>query len=852
MAFTLLLALALPALAAAQEPVGTKTSILSSGTSQKPVMTKEPPPAVDPTTLAVGEWVVTLNQAGCVPWIQVVAGWVNTIAVPSGGRADCLQTLEGKKRTLHGNPAEVLDQRMMFRADTILYDGDTEDLHAEGHVYYYNFDRNEKIWCNKVDYHTEKGKEYGTFYQVVGETMPKIVTHPKQGILYAPTAPFHFEGEWAERVGDKYILHNGWVTNCTVPKPWWRLVGPKFDIIPRGRAKAYDSVFYLAGVPILFLPWFYHPLDRQPGRSGFLLPVPGHNSLRGFYLGGGYYWHINRSYDLTYETQIFDSGIISNHAEIRGKPVAGTTFDLVLFGSANNRLAEQSPSGVTAFGVAKSNLGDGWTAGGTLNYTTTLLFRQDWSQSYNETVGSEIDSSGFVERSWSTYAFDVVVSRTQVFTNVEQEITNSTTGKTSLTPADAVTIHKLPELNLTSRDHSILDNLPVWYSFDGSAGLMSRYEPFFDSAGTDVVDKFQTNFFTGRVHFAPHLTTAFSLGPVHFVPSIGIDETFYSESQTPFDTYYHTVATNLVRSARDFSITMILPSLEKIYGKKTFLGDKVKHVIEPRATYNYVTGIGTDFDRFIRFDDTDILANTSDLDISLANRIFAKRGDTVTEIFSWEIEQKRYFDPTFGGALISGQANVFAATADITGYSFLVNPRSTSPVVSTLRMTPISGLSFQWQMDYDHRLHEIVDSAFSVDYTWKKYYHFSAGNNEVHNNPLFNTSINSYGPTAPILTPDANQFRWRVWMGDTNKRGWNAGLDSIYDYRQGELLWTTAQVTYNTDCCGLSVQYRRIYRAPTISNGVVTSQPQDNSFAVAFSVANIGQFGTLRKQDRLF
>ncbi len=223
-------------------------------------------------------------------------------------------------------------------------------------------------------------------------------------------------------------------------------------------------------------------------------------------------------------------------------------------------------------------------------------------------------------------------------------------------------------------------------------------------------------------------------------------------------------------------------------------------MIEPRATYNYVTGIGTQFDRFIRFDDTDILSNTSELDISIANRILAKRGDNVSEIFSWELEQKRYFDPTFGGALVPGQANVFASTVDLSGYAFLVNPRSTSPVVSTLRLTPINGLSVQWQTDYDHRLHSIVNSAFSVDYTWKKYYHVSGGNSEVH--------------SSPILTPAANQFRGRVWMGDTNKRGLNAGLDSIYDYQQGRMLWATAQVTYNTSCCGLSVQYRRIYRGP--------------------------------------
>src|ERR1019366_9058647 len=164
---------------------------------------------------------------------------------------------------------------------------------------------------------TEKGNEHGKFYQVIGETQPRITTKP--GFLTSK-APFHFEGEWAERDETKYILHNGWVTNCTLPKPWWRLRGPKFDIIPRDRAKAYDSTFLLAGVPVFFFPWFYHPLTPESRKSGFLLPSPGHNSLRGFTVGAGYFWAINRSYDLTYRAQIYDSGLVSHHGELRGKP----------------------------------------------------------------------------------------------------------------------------------------------------------------------------------------------------------------------------------------------------------------------------------------------------------------------------------------------------------------------------------------------------------------------------------------------------------------------------------------------------------------------------------------------------
>jgi len=147
-----------------------------------PVKTKEPPPSVDTSTLAVGEWVVTLSPVGCQP-IDMLTGWVSAVTVFPGDQADCSQTLEGKKRTLHGHPAEIVDSRMLFRADTIVYDGDTEDLHAEGHVYYYDFAKNEKIWCNSLDYHTEKGNEHGTFHQVIGETLPRIVTMPKQGIL---------------------------------------------------------------------------------------------------------------------------------------------------------------------------------------------------------------------------------------------------------------------------------------------------------------------------------------------------------------------------------------------------------------------------------------------------------------------------------------------------------------------------------------------------------------------------------------------------------------------------------------------------------------------------------------------
>jgi LPS-assembly protein len=781
---------------------GDDADAAQTSTTSKPQTPKEAPPAVPLKSLEKGEW--------------------NFVSLTT--------EFEGKVRKLHGNPAEMEDFQMLIRADDIEYNEETKDVHAKGHVYFHDFAQNEKIWCDELEYHTERDDLHGKFYNVIGEAQRRIVTRP--GVLTV-NAPFHYEGEWAERVGEKYLLYNGWVTNCTLPNPWWRFRGPRFEIIPHKSAKGYHSTYVLRNIPLFWFPYFFYPLQKEPRKSGFLLPEISNSSRFGFTVGAGYYWAISRSYDATYRFLDYTSRAYSHHLDVRGKPSEHSDFDVILYGVQDRGSGGPNPvtySGLSAYVVGKADLGDGWILRGSLNYITSFNFRQFWSQSIAEQTGSEIHSSAFLEKDWSTFTVDLAVMRLQNFENVEQQITNPVTGKTE-TVTDAVNIRKLPELDLSSRDHPIWNHIPLWFSFDSSAGLLYREEPFFNSDNTQVVANFQTSAFTDRVHLAPHLTSVLHIGDFSLVPSIGFDETFYSESQQPYQSYYRALGTDLVRSARDFSLDLIFPSFARVFPKKTIFGDKLKHVIEPRATYRYVTGVGSDFNRFIRFDETDLLANTSELELSLTNRVYAKRGDSVQEIFTWEIAQKRYFDPTFGGALIDGQRNVFAATVDLSGYAFLVGPRGYSPVVSTIRANPFGGLSFQWQSDYDPRLKAIVNSTLSADYRWKRYF-ISAGNSEVHSNPT----------NDPLLTPNMNQFWGRIGFGDPNHKGWNAAADMHYDYRADQLMWATVQVTYNTDCCGLSVQFRRIH----------SGLRDDSTYAASFSIANIGSFGSLKKQDRLF
>ena len=182
-----------------------------------------------PTTLAHGEWVLSATS----------------------------QDSNGPIKILDGN-AQVESSRLLVRADHIEYDEDTGDVTARGSVYFHSFEKNEQLWCDHLEYNTDTEK--GKFWDVRGESPGRVVV--RRGVL-SGNSPYHWEGEWAERVSDdRYFLYNGWVTNCKMPNPWWIMKGPKFEIVYHDYAKAYKSWFILRHMPLFYAPYFYHSLKR--------------------------------------------------------------------------------------------------------------------------------------------------------------------------------------------------------------------------------------------------------------------------------------------------------------------------------------------------------------------------------------------------------------------------------------------------------------------------------------------------------------------------------------------------------------------------------------------------------------
>jgi LPS-assembly protein len=219
----------------------------------------------------------------------------------------------------------------------------------------------------------------------------------------------------------------------------------------------------------------------------------------------------------------------------------------------------------------------------------------------------------------------------------------------------------------------------------------------------------------------------------------------------------------------------------------------------------------------------------------------------VREIATWEVAQKYFLDPTFGGALVTGQRNVFTTTEDLTGIAFATEPRHLSPIVSRLRVATSSHTDTEWDLDYDFQLGRINASTLLVNYNLGP---FTVGGGDAFlqiPQPIATALTQSEGTCSTTITTQPtckfNQFRVALGYGALTRRGFSAASSFGIDAETGQLQFATAQTTYNWDCCGMTVEYRR-YAIANVRN--------ENLFRFTFTLANIGSFGNLRRQERLY
>lgn len=724
-----------------------------------------------------------------------------------------------------------------IRADEITYNSTTGDITASGNLDFNGGPNDLHIKGTRATYNAQK--ETGKFYDVVGTTGARV---RGRHVLLTSSNPFAFSGKVVEKAGrNRIIVHGGTVTSCTLENPKWTFNAEKIDVVIGENAKLYHSTFRLAKIPIFYFPFASLPVERLGRQSGFLIPSIGQSSRKGFILGESFYWAINRSMDATVGAEYWSRRGWAQHGEFRARPTELSNVNVRYFGVLDRGFGDsrQNQGGQDIVMTSEAALKFGFRGVADLNYLSSYVFRQAFSETFTEAVNSEVKSTAFVSKAYKGYYFNALGSRYQNFQSTNR--------------GDLITILRIPSIDLASVDQK-LGRSPVYISYDVALQGVSRREP-----------TFVTNNIVGRMDLFPRGAIPFHIGGWNFRPELALRNTFYTQRKLP-DSGVGTPADEAInRRAFETSLEIRPPVLSRVFDRQ-ILDHKIKHTIEPEFVYRYVNGVDN-FSRIIRFDARDILSDTNEIGFGVTNRIFAKsnrvkvecaplsetsrfeqRGWTgteeepkdcgagVREVFTWELFQEYFFDTKFGNALVPGQRNAFTTTAELTGIAFLTEPRRFSPLVSRMRIRTARNTDIEWQFDYDSPKGRINASTALVNHRIGDF--FVAGSHAYLRAP---GEVNVSTPTsAPI---EFNQFRWMVGYGSPNKRGISAAANIGFDVTSKFLQYSAVQTTYNWDCCGFSVEYRRL---------ALGSVRNENQFRFALSLANLGTFGTLRRQERLF
>jgi LPS-assembly protein len=548
--------------------------------------------------------------------------------------------------------------------------------------------------------------------------------------------------------------------------------------------------------------------------------------VKGTIFGDSYYWAINRSMDLTAGAEYFSKRGFGQHANFRALTSPNSYINATYFGVVDRGLG---PTHIDQGGEdvklqAEQYFPANVRAVANVEYLSSYLFRVAFAETFSTAVNSEVKSDVFVSRNVNGYSLGALAQRYQNFQSTNK--------------GDLFSILHVPSLDASSVDRQ-LRGTPLFFGFDVSATGLSRRSPTFSSANL-----------VARLDAHPRLSLPIFLRNWTFRPAVAVRDTFYSQRKTAETAFTIGTTINGSINRKDFEgeLEMRPPRVEKIFDNRLF-GKSVKHTIEPRITYRFVSGIDN-FLRIIRFDSADFASNTNEVEYALTNKIYLRpreqkcenndadapcsRGST--ELLSWEVAQKYFIDPRFGGALLPGVRNVLQTTAEFTGIAFLTEPRLFSPITSRLQLHSSRRTDLQWLFDYDVKKGRINASSVFFDYHLGAY--FIGGSHALLHVPG-EVFLSSALPSIETF----NQFRITSGFGHPSRQGFSVAGNVGYDLDISSLQYTAVQTSYNWDCCGLNFEYRRFVLGPLRN---------ESQYRFAFSLANIGTFGNLRRQERLF
>ncbi len=210
------------------------------------------------------------------------------------------QTRIGDVFTLDG--AVVVHFRdYILHADKVVYHQSTSLLEAEGHLQLSGGPNGVLINAShgdmRLNMHTAR------FYNVSGS---QGLHSGGRTSVYSTSTPFQFTARVLLQTGDDtYRLIDGAMTNCSFPRPDWRIISHAIDARKSAKLPPPTPSSSCSTSRSFICPICATPSTTQAAMSGLLVPVLSNSSIKGLIVGEQVYWVINRSMDMVVGAENF-------------------------------------------------------------------------------------------------------------------------------------------------------------------------------------------------------------------------------------------------------------------------------------------------------------------------------------------------------------------------------------------------------------------------------------------------------------------------------------------------------------------------------------------------------------------
>jgi len=697
---------------------------------------------------------------------------------------------------------EVKCGEQSFSADELEIFTDTDRLVATGNVVFTSGDN--RIAADRLEYHTDT--KTGVFYNATGTASLKGDERAtRERSQFGTQEPdVYFYGEKLEKIGErKYRISNGGFTTCVQPSPRWQLTSGSVLLNLDHYAVLTNSLFRVKGVPVLYMPVFYYPVNKEDRATGVLIPTYGSSTIRGQTLSNAFFWAIGRSHDATFLHDWFSRSGQGMGAEYRYVAGAGSDGQLRFYNLRERATQFTAPDGEVedaperksyeVRGFLSQRVGTRWRVRGRADYFSDIAVQQSYHQNVYEASRRQRTYSGAVSGNLGRWNANGSFDRSELFYGTTQSTVRGGTPRVSV-----------------QRSDTPLFGSPVYFSLaaEGAKLVAER------RTSTRVVDQGLS-----RVDLQPRVRIPFSAWPFLTISTTAsFRTTFWSERRDEESGL--NVDDPISRNYYDLSAEVTGPTFNRIWNRTgSTYAEKLKHSVEPYFSVQRVSAIDN-FESIVRLDGVDtVVGNVTRLEYGVNNRFFRKPGGNgrSTEILTVSLGQSYYTDERaaqFDQRYQSSQGSA---------------PSRFSPLVLQARAWPLDTVNAQFRAEYDTKFKALRTMSASGTAAVGDWLHTTAGWSQRR--------------LIEGLAGFDNPARLDHYLNSaTSVRLWRNRVGSVYNFNydvlRSKFLQQRILGYYNAQCCGFSVEFQE-YDLSGVSSAIVA---KDRRFNFAVTLAGIGTF----------